>query len=289
MRITWRRRCRPRLRDGRRQSSRRATAGRLSRRGGSSSCWSRSRARRGQSLAVLWAIAWEVPLDGTFQGMDEDFFPPPPPSPEPEPRPPSPEWMGPPYGVLPGAVALELVVAQNERAAVYIGRCAAYPTGLDFELHVLAAASAGDLHPSLNGIYQRPGGGSTYEEMLRFGVAFAHGRKASNLGGFPGSDEQPGGPCCGAWVAAAEAGAGIRALGCGRSRRSVRCCSSANGRRQGFPSLALRSIRSPSAMLPGARVSCSAIRPLRSEAVPGHEGWEARDPAPRRTGIRSRP
>ncbi len=102
--------------------------------------------------------------------------------------------MGPPYGVLPGAVALELVVAQNERAAVYIGRCAAYPTGLDFELHVLAAASAGDLDPSLNGIYQRPGGGSTYEEMLRFGVAFAHGRKASNLGGFPGSDEQPEGP-----------------------------------------------------------------------------------------------
>jgi hypothetical protein len=48
---------------------------------------------REQSLAVLWAIAWEVPLDGTFQGMDEDFFPPPPLSREPESRPPSPEWM----------------------------------------------------------------------------------------------------------------------------------------------------------------------------------------------------
>jgi hypothetical protein len=151
-------------------------------------------ATREQSLAVLWAIAWEVPLDGTFQAMDEDFFPPPPPSREPESRPPSPEWMEPPYGVLPGAVALEVVVAQNERAAVYIGRCAAYPTGLDFELHVLAAASAGDLDPSLNGIHQRPGGGSTYEEMLRFGVAFADGRKASNLGGFTRSGEEPEGP-----------------------------------------------------------------------------------------------
>ncbi len=102
--------------------------------------------------------------------------------------------MGPPHGVLLGVVALEVVVAQNERAAVYIGRCAAYPTGLDLELHVIAAASAGDLDPSLNGIYQRPGGGSTYEEMLRFGVAFADGRKASNLGDFTRSGKEPEGP-----------------------------------------------------------------------------------------------
>ncbi len=103
--------------------------------------------------------------------------------------------MGPPHGVLPGAVALEVVLAQSGQAAVYIGRCAAYPTGLDFELHVLAAASAGDeLDPSLNGVYHLPGGGSTYEEMLRFGVAFADGRKASNLGGFTRSGEEPDGP-----------------------------------------------------------------------------------------------
>jgi hypothetical protein len=148
----------------------------------------------GSHWAVLYSIATKLPLDGTFQGMEEDFFPSPPPPREPESRPPSPEWMGPPYGVLPGAVALEVVVAQNKQAAVYIGRCAAYRTGLDFELHVLAAASAGDLEPSLNGIYQRPGGGSTYEEMLRFGVAFADGRKASNLGSFTRSGEEPEGP-----------------------------------------------------------------------------------------------
>lgn len=127
--------------------------------------------------------------------MSDDFFEPPPPPPKPEPRPASPPWAGPPYGVLPGVVAVELVIAQNERAAVYIGRCAACPTGLEFELHVLAAAGAGaDLDPSLNGIYQRPGGRSTYEDMLRFGVAFADGRKASNLGGFSRSEEQPEGP-----------------------------------------------------------------------------------------------
>jgi hypothetical protein len=179
----------------------------------------------------------EVPLDGTFQGMDEDFFPPPPAPREPESRPPSPEWMGPPYGVLPGAVALEVVVAQNEQAAVYIGRCAAYPTGLDFEVHVLAAASAGDLDPSLDGIYQRPGGGSTYEEMLRFGVAFADGRKASNLGGFTRSGEEPEGRSCGEWVAAAEAGAGIRLLDVAApaDRSAALCLRMAGGRDSPHP------------------------------------------------------
>jgi hypothetical protein len=106
--------------------------------------------------------------------------------------------MGPPYGVLPGVVALQVVLAQNDQAAVYIGRCAAYPTGLDFELHVVAAASGGDeLDPSLNGIYHRPGRGSPYEEMLRFGVAFADGRKASNLDSFTRFGEEPEVPCCG--------------------------------------------------------------------------------------------
>jgi hypothetical protein len=151
-------------------------------------------ATREQSLGRPLGNRWRFPWTVLFQGVDEDFFPPPPSAREPESRPPSPEWMGPPYGVLPGAVALEVVLAENEQAAAYIGRCDAYPTGLDFELHVLAAASAGDLDPSLNGIYQRPGGGSTYEEMLRFGVAFADGRKGSNLAGFTRSGEEPEGP-----------------------------------------------------------------------------------------------
>lgn len=96
--------------------------------------------------------------------------------------------------MLPGAVALELVVAQNGRAAVYVGRCSAYPTGFELELRVLAAAGAGDLDPSLNGIYHRPGRGSNYDEMLRFGIAFADGRKANNVGGHAALDEEPEGP-----------------------------------------------------------------------------------------------
>jgi hypothetical protein len=85
--------------------------------------------------------------------------------------------------MLPGVAAVELVLASNERAAVYIGRCSAYPTGFELELRVLVRAGADELDPSLNGVYRRPGRGSSYEEMLRFGIEFSDGRKATNVSG----------------------------------------------------------------------------------------------------------
>jgi hypothetical protein len=39
-------------------------------------------------------------------------------------------------------------VRRARRRLPWAVRC--YPTGLDFELHVIASASAGDLDPSLN-------------------------------------------------------------------------------------------------------------------------------------------
>ena len=59
-----------------------------------------------------------------------DFFEAPPPPPEPRHevyR--SPPWFGPPEGMLPGIVALELVLARSDRAAVCVTRAAAYPDG----------------------------------------------------------------------------------------------------------------------------------------------------------------
>jgi hypothetical protein len=102
--------------------------------------------------------------------------------------------MGPPYGVLPGVASLELVIARNDRAAVYVGRCSVYPTGFELELRVLAAADAGELDPSLNGIYHRPGRGTNYEDMLRFDLEFDDRRKATNVGGFALRGEGPDGP-----------------------------------------------------------------------------------------------
>lgn len=91
--------------------------------------------------------------------------------------------MGPPDGVVPGIAPIELVIASNDRAAVYVGRCSAYPTGFELEVRVLLAGEAQDLDPSLNGPHHRPGrgSGSNYEEMLKFGVQFSDGRRATNV------------------------------------------------------------------------------------------------------------
>lgn len=91
--------------------------------------------------------------------------------------------MGPPQDVLPGVAPIELVIASSARAAVYVGRCSAYPTGFELEVRVLLAADAEDLDPSLNGSHHRPGRrpGSGYEYMLKFGVELSDGRKATNV------------------------------------------------------------------------------------------------------------
>jgi hypothetical protein len=98
--------------------------------------------------------------------------------------------MGSPDGVLPGVAPVELLIASNERAAVYVGRCSAYPTGFELEVRVLLAADA-DLDPSLNGPHHRPGRGSNYEEMLKFGLEFSDGRKVTNVSPFPPGPEKP--------------------------------------------------------------------------------------------------
>lgn len=71
----------------------------------------------------------------------------------------------------------------REQRARRIGRGSVYPTGFELEVRVLVPVGADELDPSLNSSYHRPGRGSTYEEMLRFGIAFSDGRKATNVGG----------------------------------------------------------------------------------------------------------
>jgi hypothetical protein len=86
--------------------------------------------------------------------------------------------------MLPGVVPVELVLANNHRAAISVGRCSAYSTGFELEVRVLVrGAEANELNPSLNGVYRLPGRRTTFEEMLRFGIEFSDGRKATNVGG----------------------------------------------------------------------------------------------------------
>lgn len=123
--------------------------------------------------------------------MSDDFFIEPP-ARRAEPEPPDP-WAGPPYGVLPGALALQLTVAHNDRAAVYLGRCSVYPSGFELELRVVTAPGAQSLDPSLSGIHARSDRhGTNFEDMLRFGVEFPDKRRATNLD--PGSGKDSQGP-----------------------------------------------------------------------------------------------
>jgi hypothetical protein len=128
-----------------------------------------------------------------------DFFSttPPPPQEEPQ-RYRTPEWMSAPNGTLPGVVALELVLARNDRVAVCVTRLAAYPTGFEFELVTMTAGGGEeDLDPLLFGPHRRRRGGSAVPEddLLRIGVQFADGAKATNVGGFHhGGQGPPAGP-----------------------------------------------------------------------------------------------
>ncbi len=125
--------------------------------------------------------------------MSEGFFEPPPPPPEaaePEP-PPTPPWVSAPQGMLPGVVALELVIAHTDRVAVCVSRLAAYPTGFELELRTVGAPGRRDLDldPLLFGPHRHRARRSGAEQelpddMLRFGVQFPDGGKATNTGGF---------------------------------------------------------------------------------------------------------
>jgi hypothetical protein len=111
-------------------------------------------------------------------------------------------------------VALDLVVARTECAAVCVTRLEANPSGFALELVTMVSQDLEELDPLLfEGRRMRRGRGAGEtaipDEMLRFGVEFADGRKATNtadepLANFEGGSMQrsvavqasgaPGGP-----------------------------------------------------------------------------------------------
>jgi hypothetical protein len=127
-----------------------------------------------------------------------DFFEAPPPRDEP-PRYRTPEWVGPPEGTLPGVVPVERVLATTKRVAVCITRIAAYPTGFAFDVVTLTHRPDPEIDPLLfeqNRLVHRPAKPGIPPELLRFGVQFADGSKATNVGGrdFPQGRRNPVGP-----------------------------------------------------------------------------------------------
>ncbi len=108
-----------------------------------------------------------------------------------------PPWLGAPVGALPGVVAFEQVLAQTERVAVCVTRLAAYPTGFEFDLVTMVADDQADLDPMLFHRYHhlhRATAEGIPPELLRLGVQFPDGSKATNTGGFHHDTQPPKGP-----------------------------------------------------------------------------------------------
>jgi hypothetical protein len=127
-----------------------------------------------------------------------EFFEPPPRPAAPEPlRYRMPPWLGAPRGTLPGVVAFERILAQTDKVAVCVTRLAAYPTGFELDFVTMTADDQDDLDPLSvhhhHGMH-RGGADEIPPEMLRLGVQFADGSKATNTGGFHHDRNPPAGP-----------------------------------------------------------------------------------------------
>ena len=94
-----------------------------------------------------------------------------------------PPWLGPPQDVLPGIVPVELVIARTDETIVALAGIHAYPAGFGFTLFLrLRNVSAREEHQFPYLLDRVPFGGDPLpDELLRFGVQFADGRKATNL------------------------------------------------------------------------------------------------------------
>src|SRR5205085_5515 len=109
------------------------------------------------------------------------FFEAPPPRPERKPRPRyrTPHGWHPPEAVLPGIVPVELIIGRTDDAAVAVRRISAYETGFELDLVTLTRVEL-DLDPFDLG-YRRRRDNPLDPDLLRFGVEFADGRKATNV------------------------------------------------------------------------------------------------------------
>jgi hypothetical protein len=128
-------------------------------------------------------------------------------TPEPLPPPPEeqrqPEWAGPPDNVLGAAVPIRLVIARSENAVIAVTDASAYPTGIEFRLVMRVRKVSHETRRSLmhgdpfhlhRFRRDEPAEGLP-PELLRFGVQFADGRKATTLGARGWShDREPDAP-----------------------------------------------------------------------------------------------
>jgi hypothetical protein len=112
---------------------------------------------------------------------------------EPEPKP----WHGPPPRILPGRLTDTLLLAHTDRVAVAVGDLAAYPTGFTFTLQTIARRfdpREWSRFDAFNMGSPRSASEELPPELLRFGVEFADGGRATSLDVFGRHADDPDEP-----------------------------------------------------------------------------------------------
>jgi len=124
------------------------------------------------------------------QALAEDFFPLPPPRPKPEPAPVTiPEWWSPPLDELGRAEPVRLVLGQSDRAVVAVMGLVLYSTGMVLRTAGLLREPFRGRQPLVASPYT-PDSGS----LLKLGVEWPDGARATNLDRDLPYAERPGGP-----------------------------------------------------------------------------------------------
>lgn len=114
------------------------------------------------------------------------FFEPPPPPPPPE-RPERRPWHGASDSVVGQAVALNLLLARSENAALWIPSLLVYPDGFEFSVEIRHRLDEDELehplfmHAHLRRHRRRRAQDGLEPEFVRLGIEFADGGRATNL------------------------------------------------------------------------------------------------------------
>lgn len=139
---------------------------------------------------------------GAGHNGDVTFFEPPARHPDPVREHRQPPWIGPPENVLGAAVPLRLVLARTDEVALAITDASAYPSGVMFQVALRLRTLTTEMRRALLAspfhlpwYSSEPDGGNEIPpELLRIGVQFADGRKATTLGGRDWGQGEPEGP-----------------------------------------------------------------------------------------------
>jgi hypothetical protein len=108
-----------------------------------------------------------------------------------------PPWLGPPHGTLPGVVASERILARTDKVAVCVTRLAAYPTGFELDVVTMSSDDEDGLASLMFDHHHPMHRWATDEippELLRFGVQFSDGSKATSTGEFHHHHQPPARP-----------------------------------------------------------------------------------------------